>query len=95
MQSNRHTCSSAERRKETFSSEPNSSRGSVLQCQPKPRGSSSSEVLVVAGGRCGLPRLKPAEDVELDEELFVSLLLCAALLTRSLWEERGTTKTGP
>lgn len=43
-------------------------------------------------GRCGLPRLKPAEDVELDEELLVSLLLCAALLTRSLLEERRMIK---
>lgn len=45
-------------------------------------------------GRCGLPRLKPAEDVEPDEELLVSPLLCAALLTRSLLEEKGETKTG-
>lgn len=42
----------------------------------------------MAAGRCGLPRLNPAEEVEPDEELFASLPLCAALLTRSLDEER-------
>lgn len=42
----------------------------------------------MAAGRCGLPRLNPAEEVEPDEELLASLPLCAALLTRSLDKER-------
>lgn len=42
----------------------------------------------MAAERCGLPRLNPAEEVEPDEELLASLPLCAALLTRSLDEER-------